>query len=438
MNSNDDTVDLVRQFLRINTTNPPGNEEKAVIYLEAILQKAGIDSTIYSPASGRANIMARIRGKKKGKHVILLSHIDVVSAREDEWEVDPFGGELHAGYVYGRGAIDMKTQALCQLLAFIRYAGGGVTPERDIVYLATCDEEVGGKHGVEYMLNKVPWLRDASFVLSEGGFIKEKDGFAHAQVSVSEKKLSQFVIKATGTGGHGSVPHQDSAAEKVINASAKILSYRWPFIPTAVVSAYIDGIFKGKREKRYAFKNLKEALKNEKFKRYIEETPLYNALLRNTVTPTLLKGGEKINVIPTEASVSFDARILPTENHDVFFKKIRRLAGKDVEVVRVDESVGKPAPSGYSTGYFRGIRDVVQGMEGKRMAVLPYITTGATDLRYFRDLGVTAYGFFPITLSGEEILRMHGKNERISVENIHKGLEGMYRIVTFLGSHDVL
>ncbi len=192
MNNNNDTVDLVRQFLRINTTNPPGNEEKAVIYLEAILRKAGIDSTIYSPASGRANLMAQLKGKKKGKQVILLSHIDVVSARKDEWEVDPFGGELHGGYVYGRGAIDMKTQALCQLLAFIRYAKDGVTPERDIVYLATCDEEVGGKHGVEYMLNKVSWLKDASFVLSEGGFIKEEDGFAHAQVSVSEKKLSQF------------------------------------------------------------------------------------------------------------------------------------------------------------------------------------------------------------------------------------------------------
>jgi len=438
MNSNNDTVDLVRQFLRINTTNPPGNEEKAVLFLEAILQKAGIDSTVYSPAEGRANIMARIKGRKKGKHVILLSHIDVVSAKEDEWEVDPFGGELRDGYVYGRGAIDMKPQALCQLLAFVRYAKDGKEPERDIIYLATCDEEVGGQHGVEYMLKKVPQLKNASFVLSEGGFIKEEDGFAHAQISVTEKKLSQFIIRATGTGGHGSVPHQDSAAEKVINASAKILSYRWPFIPTTVASAYIDGIFKGKREKGYAFKNLKEALKDKKFERHIEETPLYNALLRNTVTPTLLKGGEKINIIPAEASISFDARILPTENRDAFFKKIRQLAGKGVEVTPVNEFVSKPAPSGYNTGYFRGIKDVVQDMEGKHIPVLPYITTGATDLRYFRDLAVTAYGFFPITLSSDEILKMHGKNERISVENIHKGLEGTYRIVTFLGSHNAL
>jgi len=438
MNNNDDVTQLVRQFLRIDTSNPPGNEEKAVLFLEAILKKEGITSSIFSPSPGRANIMARIAGKKKGKSVILLSHIDVVPAKEDEWDTDPFGGVLRNNFVYGRGAIDMKTQALCQLLAFIRYSKDGVMPERDIIYLATCDEEVGGKYGVEYMLKKVPQLKDASFVFSEGGFIKEEAGFLHAQVSVSEKKLSQFIIKATGTGGHGSIPHKDSASEKVINASAEILSYKWPLTPTAVASAYIDGIFKGKKERGYNFKNLRGALKDKRFSTHMEGVPLYNALLRNTVTPTILQGGEKINVIPTEASVSFDARLLPTEKHETFFKRVGQLAGKDVEVLRVNESVSKPAPSSYNNGYFKGIRRVLESIEGQDLPVLPYITTGATDLRYFRDLGITAYGFFPITLSGDEILRMHGKNERISVENIHKGLEGTYQIIKFLGSHNAL
>jgi acetylornithine deacetylase/succinyl-diaminopimelate desuccinylase-like protein len=438
MNNNNDVVQLVRQFLRINTSNPPGNEEKAALFLESILEKEGITSRIFSPASGRANIMARITGKKKGKAVILLSHIDVVPAKEEEWDSDPFGGELINGFVYGRGAIDMKTQALCQLLAFIRYARDDVTPERDIIYLATCDEEVGGKYGVEYMLKKVPQLRSASFVLSEGGFIKEEEGFAHAQVSVAEKKLSQFIIKATGTGGHGSVPHKDSANGKVINASARILAYKWPLKLTAVVSVYLEGIFKAKKGKGYTFKHLKDALKVKSFRDSMENVPLYNALLRNTVTPTVMKSGEKINVIPTESSVSFDARLLPTESHEAFFKRIGQLAGKNVEIARVNESVSKPAPSGYNNDYFKGIRHVMEGMEGKGLPVLPYITTGATDLRYFRDLGITAYGFFPITLSSDEILRMHGKNERISVENIHKGLDGTYQIVKFLGSHNAL
>jgi acetylornithine deacetylase/succinyl-diaminopimelate desuccinylase-like protein len=139
-----------------------------------------------------------------------------------------------------------------------------------------------------------------------------------------------------------------------------------------------------------------------------------------------------------ESSASFDARLLPTEKHEAFFKRIGELAGKDVELLRVNEFSGKPAPSGYNNNYFKGIRSVVEGMEGKGLPVLPYITTGATDLRYFRDLGVTAYGFFPVVLSSDEILRMHGKNERISVENIHKGLEGTYQIVQFLGSCNAL
>jgi acetylornithine deacetylase/succinyl-diaminopimelate desuccinylase-like protein len=438
MDNNDDVIQLVRQFLRIDTSNPPGNEEKAVLFLEAILKKEGISSSIFSPSPGRANIMAQIAGKKKGKSVIFLSHIDVVPAREDEWDTDPFGGALRNNFVYGRGAIDMKTQALCQLLAFIRYSKDGLMPERDIIYLATCDEEVGGKYGVEYMLKKVPQLKDASFVFSEGGFIKEEAGFVHAQVSVSEKKLSQFIVKATGTGGHGSIPHKDSANEKVINASARILSYKWPLTPTAVASAYIDGIFKAKKERGYDFKNLAEALKNKRFRTHMEEVPLYNALLRNTVTPTILRGGEKINVIPTEASVSFDARLLPTEKHEDFFKRVGQLAGSDVEVLRVNESVSKPVPSSYNNSYFKGIRHVIESIEGQDLPVLPYITTGATDLRYFRDLGITAYGFFPITLSSDEILRMHGKNERISVANIHKGLEGTYRILKFLGAYNAL
>ena len=170
----------------------------------------------------------------------------------------------------------------------------------------------------------------------------------------------------------------------------------------------------------------------------MEEVPLYNALLRNTVTPTILKGGEKINVIPTESSISFDARLLPTEKHETFFRKIRQLAGKDVKIERVNEFVSKPAPSGYNNIYFKGIKSVVESMEGNGFPVLPYITTGATDLRYFRDHGILAYGFFPITLSSDEILKMHGKNERISVENIYKGLEGTYQIIKFLGSHNAL
>lgn len=429
----DDAVTLIRDFLRINTTNPPGNEEDAALFLEDIIKREGLTAKMYAGAPRRANILSRIKGKVKGKPVILLSHIDVVPAREDEWTVDPFGGEVRDGYVYGRGAIDMKSQAICQLLAFIDLARRGVVPRRDIIFLATCDEEVGGAQGMEYMLDRVPELKDASFVLSEGGCLMEEDGFVHAQVSVTEKKLSQFIIRAKGTGGHGSMPHGDNANEKIVEASQRILSYKWPFKSIPVTRAYLKGMLEGRKIGGSKFPPLKEALKSRKWKSFLEENEMYNAILRNTVTLTILKGGEKVNVIPSESSATFDSRLLPSESHDTFFKKIRTLAGKDVEIERIGERVSVPAPSLYNTVYFEGIGDCVRSLKGE-VPVLPFVTTGATDLRYFRDLGIPSYGFFPITLTKEENLKMHAKDERISLRNIREGLEGCKGIIDFLAS----
>jgi len=433
MNELDTAVNLLSEFIRIDTTNPPGNEEDAVLFLDGYFDKAGIPTEIFHVAPKRANLLARIPGKNKGKPVVLLSHIDVVPAKAEEWEVPPFSGKVRDGFIYGRGAIDMKSQTICQLLAFAQLQKEGAKPERDIIYLATCDEEVGGQHGVEYMLKNVDELRNASFVLSEGGCIVDENGRLHAQVSVAEKKLSQFMIRAKGTGGHGSMPHKNSANEKVLNAAHAIMSYQWPFKPTSIVSTYLNGILKGEKVKGFTFTSLKQTLSNKQFRDFVENNPVYNALLRNTVTPTILKGGEKINVIPAESSISFDARLLPTESHSNFFKKIERLAGKDVEVIPVGTGKSNPLSSGYNTPYFRGIKKVVNTLMGP-VPVLPFLTTGATDLRYFRNLGIPAYGFFPITLPNEELFRMHGKDERISVAALKQGLIGMYEIVKFLAT----
>jgi acetylornithine deacetylase/succinyl-diaminopimelate desuccinylase-like protein len=248
MKTFDEALSLISQFLRIDTTNPPGGEEAAALFLEDILRREGLSAEIHVAAPGRANIISRIKGRKKGGPIILLGHMDVVPAREEEWTVHPFGGEVRDGYLYGRGTIDMKSQVICQLLAFVDLAHRGVIPGRDIIFLATCDEEVGGANGMEFMLDRIPELKDASFVLSEGGCLMEDDdGLVHAQVSVTEKKLSQFIVKAKGTGGHGSMPHGDNANEKIIEASHRILSHRWPLKATPITSAYLGDIL-GKRK----------------------------------------------------------------------------------------------------------------------------------------------------------------------------------------------
>lgn len=429
----DYAVELLIRFVKINTSNPPGDVEEAILFLEEILKKTGIHADVFMPVSGKANLLARIRGKRKGSPSVLLSHVDVVPATAEGWDANPFGGEIRDGCIYGRGTIDMKAQTICQLLSFMALHKEGITPERDVLFLATCDEEVGGQYGVEYMLDEVAELRDTAFVLSEGGFIVEEEGLCHAQVSVAEKKLSQFGIKAKGTGGHGSTPHKDNANEKVVRASHAILSHKWPLKATTVVNTYLNGVFKGKKWKDYTFTNLREALENKAFTRYVENNPVYNALLRNTVTLTMLKGGEKVNVIPTESHAYFDARLLPTESRERFFNKIRRLAGRDIEVTHIGSGVPEPSPSGYNTEYFKGVTRVIQEVNGP-IQVLPFLTTGATDLRYFRNLGIPAYGFFPATLSKEEHMRMHGANERISIKSFGQALEGTQRIVKFLAT----
>ncbi|HPP06090.1 MAG TPA: M20/M25/M40 family metallo-hydrolase, partial [Syntrophorhabdaceae bacterium] len=215
MSENDSPVKLLSDFIKINTSNPPGNEEEAVEFLDHILTKEGLETQIYLPVKKRANLLSKIKGRQKGKPIVLLGHIDVVPANPDEWDVHPFSGEIKDGFIYGRGTIDMKSQTISQLLAFIDLYKKGVVPERDLIFLATCDEEVGGKYGIEYMLNEVKELTEASFVLSEGGSFIEENGFIHAQIAVAEKKISQFILKAYGQGGHGSMPSRDSANEKV-------------------------------------------------------------------------------------------------------------------------------------------------------------------------------------------------------------------------------
>ena len=432
MTQNDEALDLLRQLIRINTTNPPGNEEAAAQFLESYLKKEGISSEIFLAAPGRANLLARIKGRKRGEPIVLLSHMDVVPAQEKGWTEPPFGATVKNGFVYGRGAVDMKSMLVAQLLAFVSLRREAITPERDIVFLATCDEEVGGKLGVEFMLNAVEELSDAAFVLSEGGCITEEQGVLHAQVSVAEKKLCQFRIIARGTGGHGSMPHHDNANEKIVRAANRILAHPSPLKRNKIATRYLSGILQGQKVCGFTFTTLADGLRRRSFRRFVENHVVYNALLRNTVTLTVLKGGEKVNVIPNESEATFDARILPDERSELFLDRIQKIAGKEVEVVPIGP--GESIPSSYDTHFFKAIRRIVKARKGN-VPVLPFLTTGATDLRHFRSLGITAYGFSPMLFSREELLSMHSVDERISLEHFYEGVDATWDIVKYLATY---
>ncbi len=426
-------VELLSQMIQLDTTNPPGNEEIAVQFIEGLLRKEGVSCEIVAPEPRRANIMARIPGKLPGKPVILLGHLDVVPAHEEGWVEPPFSGAVRNGFIYGRGAVDMKSQVVCHLISFIQLRRSGIVPERDIVFLATADEEVSGKLGAEYMFQKVDDLGDASFVLSEGGFIMEEEGRLHARISVGEKQVCQFMIRASGRGGHGSMPHKDSANNKVVEAAHRIINTRLPFTPTRIATRYLEGVLKGRKVGRLRFSNLKKALLDKRFCRFVEEEPVFNALLRNTVSLTMLRSGDKINVIPDEAVAYFDARIFPETKHDRFLRQMARVAGPDVELTSIQKTFS--VPSSFATPYFRNIAGAVKQVNGE-IPVLPFLTTGATDLRHFRSRGIPAYGFFPVRLSEDDHMSMHGVNERISVKGLEEGQRCVDDIVRFLATYN--
>ena len=290
------------------------------------------------PAPRRANILARLKGKEAGRPVVLLGHLDVVPAHDEGWVEPPFSGAVRDGFIYGRGAIDMKSQVVCHLLAFIDLARSGVTPERDIIFLATADEETSGPFGVEHVLNKIDDLPRASFVLSEGGFITDGNGMTHARVSVGEKQVCWFMMRATGRGGHGSMPHKDNANDKIVRAAHRIISEKRPLRPTPIVTRYLNGLLRGKKIGGMTFSSLREALKHRGFLAFVEDDPALNSLLSNSVALTMLQAGDKVNVIPPESVAYFDARILPDVEHEAFLEKVRKTAGPEVEVSLVNES----------------------------------------------------------------------------------------------------
>jgi len=206
-----------------------------------------------------------------------------------------------------------------------------------------------------------------------------------------------------------------------------------PFRPTKIASRYLNGLLKGKRTGKIVFSALNKALHDETFRNFVENNPVFNALLRNTISLTMLQSGDKVNVIPAESTAYFDARILPDVKHENFLNQVRKMAGRDVEVHLVGKTDSGASP--FDTPYFKEIAKIVRNAKGN-IPVLPFLTTGATDLRYFRSLGIPSYGFFPAKFTRQEVMAMHGVNERIPLTALEEGLEGTRRILAFLASYD--
>jgi acetylornithine deacetylase/succinyl-diaminopimelate desuccinylase-like protein len=424
-------VNHLRKYIRIDTTNPPGNEMEAARFLKGILENESISCTIFNPHPERANLLAILNGDGSKKPLILLNHMDVVAAERDKWEVDPFGGVMRDGYIYGRGALDNKGMGIAQLMAFLMLKRSPIPLSRDIIFLALADEEMGGRLGARWMLENVPHLKEAEYVLNEGGgVIVDEDGnLQYYEISNVQKVVLPIKVRASGLSGHGSIPQPHGATEKLVDALGKLLKWRPPFRVIPQVQEYFSNIAPLKwPHKEDRFRNLPESLQDESFAGEFTINPIHNAMVRDTIALTVIRAGTKANIIPSEGEAILDCRLIPGISKEDFLEQTRGLIrGTGVEV-EVNSDARPVPPSPLDTDLFRAITTVARRRD-PNCIVAPALLPGATDSRHFRGKGIVCYDFCPFRLSQSDLLRIHGHNERLSGENLSFGIRLLYEVV---------
>lgn len=425
---------LLSQYIAINTTNPPGNELQTATWLKAVLAREGIESQIFEPRPGKANLYARLRGDGSARPFVLLNHMDVVLATPEYWKVDPFRGVVQDGYVWGRGALDMKGEAIAQLMALLTLKRAAVPLKRDVIFLATADEEIGGGVGAGWMVeNHHELVQDAEFLLNEGGIIRaDPTGrIEYYGVGTTEKSPFWLDVTARGTAGHGSRPTPDNPVHRLVRALNRIASYQTPLVPTPAVERYLRDLstIEPDATRRWWLADVRAALRDSAAVRFLTGDLTYNALLRNTISITGLAGSDKTNVIPPVARAALDVRLLPGQDPQAFLANLMRVVD-DSGVAITPQGPNWPATeSPTETDLFRAIVDAAHQRTPNALVTTPPLT-GFTDSHYFRRLGIVSYGLSPFPLNQAESRGVHGNDERVSLENLTFGVHFVYDVVS--------
>ena len=423
-------VELLSHYLKINTTNPPGNEDQGVAFFAGIFEKEGIAYKTYEASPGRGSISAVIPGTGEKGAVILLNHIDVVPARADEWSVDPFSGEIKNGFIHGRGALDMKGQGILELLAFLELARKGLTPCRNLIFLAVADEEAGGINGVQYLLNNHGEEFQADLVINEGGFglgnlLPDRPLF---MIATAEKGVCRVKLTRSGPPGHGSAPHGENALEKLVQGLSRLLGKENPVIVTPLIAEYFKQLASSwEFLQPYLQDGNPETLVEALTQNGMLDIPQMSAMLKNTISLNRMHAGNRVNVIPSAAEAELDIRLLPGTDPDTVIADIQEhLADENikVEIARISRA----SESSMDTEDFAIIKSVYLEHFPKALTVASLLF-GASDSKFFREKGIPCYGVCPMLISLEDLGKVHGIDERISEENMIRGTEIFIDIV---------
>jgi acetylornithine deacetylase/succinyl-diaminopimelate desuccinylase-like protein len=427
----DEALGILKEYLKIDTSNPPGNEAKGALFLGKILKDAGLDARIFETAPGRACVYARLKGSGKKKAVILYNHIDVVPACPADWQHPPFCGEEVGGEIWGRGTLDMKGIGVVQLESLLALKRSGKLLDRDVIFLATPDEEVGGKCGAAWFVkNHAELVKDAEYLFNEGSFIDAAaDGRAlYSGVDVAEKSVLWLSLTAKGEAGHASMPLPDAAINRLSRALARIVENPPEATVLPPVHEFFLRISSAVNEPlRGIYANIDESVKKPETYRELLKDKYKSSMLRNTISPTVLKAGYKTNVIPSEAYAELDCRLLPDVKKEDFIERIKKTINDSNVQVSMLASLHADA-SPYDTDCYRSIARVTErNLPG--VPVVPMIIPWFTDSHWFRDLGICCYGYIPCRVDQTHLSTLHGENERLPVSSFREGLKIMYEVL---------
>jgi acetylornithine deacetylase/succinyl-diaminopimelate desuccinylase-like protein len=432
-----ESVELLQRLIRFDTTNPPGNELPLARYLEERFKAAGIDTQLLIPAQNRAALIARIRGNGQGRPLLMLAHMDVVGVEAEQWSCDPFGAEIRDGYIYGRGAIDDKgmlaANVMTMLLLQREIDAGGATLARDVVCVITSDEEAGGADGIRWLVENHRDLLDAEFAINEGGRTRLiAGGKRYLAIQTAEKISHMVTLTARGPAGHAAIPLMGNAVFPLARALDRLSEYSEPATLTPTTLRFFQGIatvWSDERE-RSAMLELQSPDVDVQAGAVaiLSEIPVFNAVIRNGISPTFLMSGVRGNVIPAEASAVLNVRTIPGNSIDDAVSRIEAVVNDErVEVAIAAEGPEAPV-SDPSSAMFEALAASARELDPE-IAVVPYLSTGGTDSAYLRRIGINCYGILPFPMAQEDEERMHGHDERIPVEALHFGTRFIYESI---------
>jgi acetylornithine deacetylase/succinyl-diaminopimelate desuccinylase-like protein len=399
-------------LIRIDTTNPPGNEQTAAKYIAAILTKEGFTPEFLDLAPGRSALVARLRSAAMpdpSRALLLVAHMDVVGVDKSKWTVDPFAAVIKDGYMYGRGSVDDKGMLAANLAAFIALKRSNARVNRDVIFLATADEEQGGEASIRMLIAKY-W-----------------DKFAAGLPSTKD-----VAVIARGPSGHASVPTKDNAVVHLAAAVAKIGGYTAPVRFTTIVRRYFEQLAPLEDDELAKWiRSLDTPDRGEHAQHVISDAnPLWNSMLRDTLAPTMLNAGVRANVIPSEARAMINVRLLPGDTIDVLISDLTKLVNDPAVRFEVQSDAGLAAPPSSLESDFYATITKAASQEFSGAPVLPFLSAGATDSAQLRLHNVQSYGVSPFPMTDEDSRRMHADDERISLASFDKGVDFLARIIT--------